>query len=184
KTWFQEHYPPPANQPAPSLKRGKYWSSTADAYGELRYVCPGLFLNNAYTQHGIKSNWNYRYGVLEPRNAEDGIGTPHVAELNAIWGAPPGSPPSYKTTNKNMIAVLQQYWISFIMDFDPNTRRLPGTPKWEEWGAAGFGDSNGKLRRRVAFQNQDGKSTQMEEVGREQWERCNVLSAWGVGLGQ
>ncbi|KAI4272343.1 MAG: hypothetical protein L6R38_006641 [Xanthoria sp. 2 TBL-2021] len=161
-----------------------YWSSTADAYGELRYNCPGLFLNNAYTQHGVKSNWNYRYGVLDPGNADDGIGTPHVAELNAIWGAPPGSPPSYKTTNKNMIPVLQQYWVSFIMDFDPNTRRLPGTPRWEEWGAAGFGDSNGELTRRNAFQNHNGKSTQMEDVGREQWERCKVLSEWGVGLGQ
>lgn len=83
-----------------------------------------------------------------------------------------------------MISVLQQYWVSFIMDFDPNTRRLPGTPRWEEWGAAGFGDSNGKIRRRIAFQNQNGKSTQMEDVGREQWERCKVLSEWGVGLGQ
>lgn len=122
--------------------------------------------------------------MLDPGNADDGIGTPHVAELNAIWGAPPGSPPSYKTTNKNMIPVLQQYWVSFIMDFDPNTRRLPGTPRWEEWGAAGFGDSNGELTRRNAFQNHNGKSTQMEDVGREQWERCKVLSEWGVGLGQ
>ncbi|KAL8914378.1 MAG: hypothetical protein Q9171_001008 [Xanthocarpia ochracea] len=184
KTWFQEHYPSGTDHPAYVTKMGNYWSSTADAYGELRYVCPGIFLNNAYTRHGVKSNWNYRYGVLDPGNMKDGLGTPHVAELNALWDAPPGSPASYKTTNKNMIPVLQQYWISFIMDFDPNTRRLQGTPRWEKWSAAGFEDKDTRGRRRIAFQNQKDTDTEMEEVGRKQWERCKVLSEWGPDLGQ
>ncbi|KAL8772926.1 MAG: hypothetical protein Q9209_001946 [Squamulea sp. 1 TL-2023] len=184
KTSFQQHYPPSAKKPSYTTNTGKYWSSTADAYGELRYICPGLFLNNAYTRYGVKSNWNYRYGVLDPGNEKDGFGTPHVAELNAIWGAPAGSPPSYKTTNKNMIPILQQYWVSFIMDFDPTTRRLPGTPRWEEWSATGFAGDDKRGRRRIAFQNQDGKSTRMEDVSDEQWERCSILSDWGVGLGQ
>ncbi|KAL8657382.1 MAG: hypothetical protein Q9226_001963, partial [Calogaya cf. arnoldii] len=192
KTWFEKQYAYPVDKPASTGKNGKFWFCTANAYGELRYICPGLFLNNAYAQDGIKSNWNYRYAVLDPGQADDGIGTPHVAELNAIWGAPPGSPPSYKTTNKNMIPVLQHYWISFIRDFDPNTHRLPGTPRWEEWGVTGFGDGNKTGRRRIVFRDQNGesardqngKSAQMEEVWREQWERCKTLSEWGVGLGQ
>lgn len=83
-----------------------------------------------------------------------------------------------------MIQILQRYWVSFIMDFDPNTRRLPGTPRWEEWSSDGFEDIDSQGSRRIAFQNQDGKSTQMEEVPHEQWERCRTLSEWGVGLGQ
>ncbi|KAL9576950.1 MAG: hypothetical protein Q9212_006695, partial [Teloschistes hypoglaucus] len=48
--WIQKTYPPFPQQFSP--KSGKYWRSTADAYGELRYVCPGMFLNNVYTAHG------------------------------------------------------------------------------------------------------------------------------------
>lgn len=85
-----------------------------------------------------------------------------------------------------MIPVLQHYWISFIRTFDPNTYRLEGTPVWEEWTADGFeGQQEG--RRRIVFQNTnngEGKKTEMEDVDAQQWERCRVLSEWGVGLGQ
>ncbi|KAL8848754.1 MAG: hypothetical protein Q9221_006225 [Calogaya cf. arnoldii] len=184
KTCFVIKYAYPVDKPVSTGKNGMFWFGTANAYGELRYICPGLFLNNAYARHGVKSNWNYRYAVLDPGQADGGIGIPHFAKLNAIWGAPLGSPPSYKTTNKNMIPVLQHYWISFILDFDPNMHRSPGTPRWEEWGVTGFGDSNRAGRRRIVFRNQNGKSAQMQEVWHEQWERCKTLSEWGVGLGQ
>ncbi|KAL8842053.1 MAG: hypothetical protein Q9170_000656 [Blastenia crenularia] len=180
----QKHYItksyPPSNEKWP--KTGKYWRSASDAYGELRYICPGIFLNNAYASHNVKGNWNYHYAVLDPGNEKSGLGTPHVAELNAIWGAPAGSPASYKTSNKNMVAVLQGYWISFIRTFDPNVYRLEGTPEWQEWSTKGFEEDRGG--KRILFQNGGGKVTEMESVDREQWERCRVLSGWGNGLGQ
>ncbi|KAL8906199.1 MAG: hypothetical protein Q9207_002167 [Kuettlingeria erythrocarpa] len=178
--WLLRRYPP-VNQEWP--KTGKYWRSTADAYGEMRYICPGIILSNVYRSYNVKGNWNYRYAVLDPVDEERGLGSPHVAELNAIWGAPPGSPASYKTTNANMIPVLQQYWISFIRTLDPNTHRLEGTPTWEEWGADRFSSDQGG-RTRILFQNGEGKSTKMEDVDGEQWERCRVLSEWSIGLGQ
>lgn len=161
----------------------KSWRSTADAYGELRYICPGIFLSNVYANHSVKGNWNYRYAVLDPSDEKRGLGTPHVVELNAIWGAPAGAPASYKTSNANMIPVLQSYWISFIRSFDPNRYRLAGTPEWEEWGSKSFGEGDAG-RRRILFQNGEGKKTEMESVDREQWERCRVLTEWGVGLRQ
>lgn len=82
-----------------------------------------------------------------------------------------------------MIPVLQHYWISFIRTFDPNTYRLEGTPLWEEWGADSF-DGNDGGRKRILFHNGEGQKTEMENVDREQWERCKVLSGWMVGLGQ
>ncbi|KAL8721194.1 MAG: hypothetical protein Q9225_002080 [Loekoesia sp. 1 TL-2023] len=180
KKYLTETYPP-TTQTWP--KTAKYWRSTSDAYGELRYICPGILLNNIYANHSIKGNWNYRYAVLDPSDEKSGAGTPHVAELNAIWGAPPGSPASYKTRNANMIPVLQGYWISFIRSFDPNRYRLEGTPEWEEWSARGF-DEGEAGRRRILFQNGGGKETEMESVDREQWERCRVLSQWGARLRQ
>ncbi|KAL9595650.1 MAG: hypothetical protein Q9219_006318 [cf. Caloplaca sp. 3 TL-2023] len=180
KQWITKTYPP-ANETWP--RTAKYWRSTADAYGELRYVCPGLFLNNVYANHSVKGNWSYRYAVLDPSEEKSGLGTPHVAELNAIWGAPGGAPASYKTTNANMIPVLQHYWVSFIRSFDPNRYRLKGTPEWQEWSARGF-DGNGQQGTRILFQNDGGKKTEMETVGPEQWKRCQVLSTWGIGLRQ
>ncbi|KAL8943394.1 MAG: hypothetical protein Q9216_001103 [Gyalolechia sp. 2 TL-2023] len=180
KDYLTENYPP-TTETWP--KTGRYWRSTADAYGELRYICPGIFLSNVYANHSVKRNWNYRYAVLDPTDEKRGLGTPHVAELNAIWGAPAGSPPSYKTGNANMIPVLQQYWISFIRTMDPNRYRLEGTPEWEEWGARGF-EGEGEVGRRILFQSGEGKKTEMENVDQKQWDRCTVLSGWGVGLGQ
>lgn len=180
KEYLTKTYPPTAEE---WPRTSKYWRSTADAYGELRYICPGIFLSNVYTNHNVKGNWNYRYAVLDPTDEKHGLGTPHVAELNAIWGAPFGAPASYKTSNADIIPVVQQYWISFIGTFDPNRYRLAGTPEWEEWSAKGFVE--GEVgRRRILFQNGEGKKTEMESVDKEQWERCKVLSGWGVGLRQ
>lgn len=183
KEWILKTYPPVAQE---WPKTGKYWRSTADAYGEMRYICPGMFLNNVYKNHSVKGDWNYHYAILDPDNKKSGLGTPHVTELNAIWGAPPGSPPSYKTSNADIIPVVQHYWISFIRTFDPNTYRKEGTPVWEEWAAGAFGSGDAG-RKRIIFQNDNngqGKQTEMEDVAAEQWERCRVLSGWGVELGQ
>ncbi|KAL8688892.1 MAG: hypothetical protein Q9218_005309 [Villophora microphyllina] len=179
--WIQKSYPPTDQQF--SGKSGKYWRSTADAYGEMRYICPGMFLNNVYAAHGIKGNWNYHYAVLDPGANKSGMGTPHVEELNAIWGAPPGSPPSYKTVNARAVSVLQHYWLSFIKTFDPNALRLEGTPVWEEWTSSAFSGSM-MGSKRILFAD-GGNTTVMESVEQAQWERCKVLTSnWGVALGQ
>ena len=51
KKWIQKTYTPGEED---FNGTGSYWQPTADAYGELRYICPGLFLNNAYVSHGVK----------------------------------------------------------------------------------------------------------------------------------
>ncbi|KAL8961079.1 MAG: hypothetical protein Q9183_005365 [Haloplaca sp. 2 TL-2023] len=160
KKWIQKTYTPGEKDFAAT---GSRWQPTAKAYGELRYICPVLFLNNAYVSHGLRNTWNYRYAVLDPDESRNGIGTPHGAELNAIWDGSPGSPPSYRTTNADMIPILHHYWISFIRTFDPNTLRLEGTPVWEAWSSAGF-DKGEDGRRRIVFQNGGAKGIKMETV--------------------
>ena len=58
---LEKLYPPGQKYP----DAGKYWHSTSAAYGELRYVCPGIHLSNIYSAKKIKGNYNYRY-VLSP----------------------------------------------------------------------------------------------------------------------
>ncbi|KAI4210146.1 MAG: hypothetical protein LQ351_006978 [Letrouitia transgressa] len=177
--WFSKRYPPDKQFPG----TGRYWQPLAKAYGELRYVCPGIFLSNEYANGGVKGNWNYNYAVLDPHDAKVGVGTPHCAELNAIWGGAPGSPRSYKTTNANIIPLMQKYWISFIRSYDPNKYRVAGAPTWERWTATGYGDSQ-TGRQRLLVQNGEDERTVMETVDAEQWSRCRTLSSWGIGLGQ
>lgn len=168
---------PPAEQFPPA---GQYWRSTCAAYGEMRYICPGIHLSTLYAQHNIAGNWNYHYNVSDPAAIKEGFGTPHVAELGAIWDFK--LPQSLKTTNANMIPLMQGYWISFIRSYDPNKYRQSGSPTWAAW-------TEGGDMRRLLIQNTEanggvGAGTVMETVPTAQKGRCDVMSSWAVGLRQ
>ena len=158
---------------------GDYWRSTCAAYGELRYVCPGIHLSNEYYSHNSSVKiFNYHYNVTDPVAARVGFGVPHVTELNAIWDLR-RAPSSYKAggSNANIIPLMQGYWTSFIRFFDPNVARIDGSPLWEEWGGQ-------QHQRRILIQGGDIKSTTMETVPTAQQDRCRTLTNWGVKLKQ
>ena len=69
---------------------------------------------------------------------------------------------------------MQAYWTSFIRSYDPNTHRLPGTPKWEAW-------TTEHTYRRLRFQTND---TAMEDVPSDQKNRCSYLNSIGLSLHQ
>lgn len=38
-----------------------YWATAAQAYGEMRYNCPGIFMNNMIDKYGKgDANWHYQ----------------------------------------------------------------------------------------------------------------------------
>jgi len=163
----------------------RYWRPASNAYGELRYNCPGIAMSAAYADADVPS-WNYHYSVLDPEDEASGDGVYHVVELNAIWGPDNvwysediGSPPpaSYYTSNAPTIPVMQGYWTSFIRSFDPNTFRYPGSPRWETWERGRRGDEGQRLFIRTG-------ETRMESVPADQWERCEYLISIGVELTQ
>ena len=198
-TWLQAQFPelndtqlsviqslyPPEDQSKLSTSVGKYWSSTATAYGDLRYVCPGFFVNNATAQFAPKNptagNWNYHYNVSDPGNVANGLGVPHIAEQSAIWASP--DPASYRTTNLPIVPLMQGYWVSFIRTLDPNKLRAPGSPVWGDWGKD---DKTGGMRLLVQNPGPDGdiKTTTMESVDPGTREKCATLLAWGVAIKQ
>ncbi|KAL9110955.1 MAG: hypothetical protein Q9227_004570 [Pyrenula ochraceoflavens] len=157
---------------------GPFWRQASNAYGEIRYICPGIFCSDAYANVSGKSTWNYRYAVLDPEQVAEGLGTPHTIEVNSIWGPEfvTGSPPSSYLpggSNAGIIPVIQGYWTSFIRAYDPNVYRLEGTPEWEEWNASS--------KRRLMFVT---NGTMMESVPEDQKQRCAYLSSIGVDLRQ
>jgi cholinesterase len=156
--------------------RGRYWRQTGTAYGEMRYTCPNLFLTSAMAHYEGAKGWNYRYNVEIPRLMDAGIGVPHMAEMNALWG--PGilrgnGWKSYLDLNKEIVPVIQAYWLSFIRTYDPNTLRHPGSPEWEEWDP--------RAQRRLVLQT---NQTRMEVVDQGQQERCAYLNGIAIDIQQ
>ncbi|KAF4268368.1 hypothetical protein CNMCM8714_001577 [Aspergillus fumigatus] len=116
-----------------------WWRPASNAYGEMRYICPGINMSAVYENAGVKS-WNYHYAVEDEAAQASGTGVSHTVEVNAIWGPKytnGGAPPSYTTTNAPIVPVMQGYWTSFIKTFNPNTHRYPGSPEWKTWGDGG-----------------------------------------------
>lgn len=52
---------------------GRYWRQLSNGYGEMRYICPGIFISGVYANMGLTSNWNYRWNVIDPTSAADGM---------------------------------------------------------------------------------------------------------------
>ncbi|KAL2824527.1 Alpha/Beta hydrolase protein [Aspergillus cavernicola] len=173
------------NLTSPSLfpNSTPYWRPTSNAYGDIRYICPGLAMSTAYANARTPS-WNYHYAVQDPEDEASGLGVYHVVEINAIWGPENiwfsetvGNPPpeSYFTSNRDIVPVMQGYWTSFIRSFDPNPYRFPGSPRWGVW------DGDGEGFQRLFVRTEE---TRMESVPPGQRERCEYLISIGVELTQ
>ena len=59
---------------------GPYWRTAANAYGEIRYICPGINVSSVMAAAGL-SVWNYHYNVHDPTNYAEGYGTTHTEEV-------------------------------------------------------------------------------------------------------
>lgn len=111
-----------------------------------------------------------------------GEGTPHTIESTAIFGvgnvnddAEDDLENGYTTSNKNIIPVVMNYWISFVRDLDPNTHKLESAPYWES-----VEDHPDGARRIMIQTNQ----TTMELVPQDQVERCEFWRELAVVMEQ
>ena len=50
---------------------GRYWREVSKGYGEMRYICPGIFISGVQANMSIP-NWNYRWNVIDPESAKEG----------------------------------------------------------------------------------------------------------------
>ncbi|KAL7619681.1 hypothetical protein AAE478_010222 [Parahypoxylon ruwenzoriense] len=158
---------------------GCYWRQVSDVYGDMRYMCPGLYISSAMTRFGVGRSYNYRYNVEDPQQMNQGLGVPHTVEIYAIWGpgyASGSAPASYVAngTNTAVVPVIQAYWTSFIRSFDPNKYRYPGSAVWGTWSE--------KKQNRLLFQT--GGSTSMETVDEDTQSRCDYFTSIGVDIKQ
>ena len=182
---IQHLYPPESQKYSDIGKAGKYWRSTSNYYGHQRYICPGYFMSNITASYESKNpsagNWNYQYNVTDPDDINAGLGTPHVAEQSAIWAEK--NPASYRTTNKPIVPLMQNYWISFIRTFDPNKMAAPGAPRWEEWGDRSPKGGN-RLLINSPGPNGDYSTSGMEPIDQTERDKCAQIMTWAVAIKQ
>ena len=53
---------------------GKFWRQVSKGYGEMRYICPGIFISGVQANMSVP-NWNYHWNVIDPESAKDGTPT-------------------------------------------------------------------------------------------------------------
>lgn len=158
---------------------GRAWREASKGYGEMRYICPGIFISGVQANDSVPS-WNYRWNVIDPEAAKSGYGVSHTVEVNAIWGPENvngAAPASYGEggVNAGIVPVVQGYWTSFIRAYDPNPHRVGGSPEWGMWG------KGERYWSRLMFRTNE---TGMETVPEGQRERCAFLSGIGASLAQ
>jgi len=51
---------------------GRYWRQVSNGYGEMRYICPGIFISGVFANMSLNQNWNYRWNVIDPPSAASG----------------------------------------------------------------------------------------------------------------
>jgi acetylcholinesterase len=148
-----------------------YFPSAATAYGDTTFICPALqILRSAYAANNTRA-WGYRYNVLDPINAAEGLGVPHTWETWAVFGPDSlngigGGPTSYYTTDAAIVPIVMDYWISFVRTLDPNVLRNALAPTWEPAFAVASG-----TQQRLMFET--GNVT-MEDVDDIQQARCDM----------
>ncbi|KAI1817663.1 vacuolar triacylglycerol lipase [Poronia punctata] len=157
---------------------GCYWRQLSDAYGDLRYTCPGLYISSALALSGERRSYSYHFDVEDPDQVAEGLGVPHTVELNAIFGPEnvPDPPASYRAggVNEEVVGVVQGYWTSFIRSFDPNKYRARGSARWRVWDPV--------VKDRLLFKT--GGKTRMEFVGGDMRKKCDYFYSIGEEIRQ
>ncbi|ETS87996.1 hypothetical protein PFICI_01824 [Pestalotiopsis fici W106-1] len=155
-----------------------WFPSASRAYGEATFICPTVHVLDAF-QSKLNSTssssvsprpWAYRYDVLAPENAALGVGVPHTWETWAVFGPDSingigGGPPSYYGVAASIVPVVTNYWISFVLYYDPNVRAYASAPEWEAW------DGDGQ---RLKFET---GSVEMETTPSDLRSRCDMWKA-------
>ena len=68
RTWNEIY---PASDKPRFRNAGRYWAALSKGYGELRYICPSIFVSAVQANFSVP-NWDYRWNVMDPLLAGEG----------------------------------------------------------------------------------------------------------------
>ena len=204
---IEKLYPNPNQSACPAS--GCWWRQVSNAYGEIRYMCPGLYISSAYANvsshwyHGSRSladrfvgggslrtrthpsfakSYAYRYNVEDPAQVAQGLGVPHTVELNAIFG--PNNVPSGSAPASYSAGQVNADVVPVIQAYWTSFIRSFDPNKYKLKSAAVwdkyYGDGN--TPHRLLFNT--GGQTTMEQVDQGQRARCAYLQSIGASIKQ
>ncbi|KAH0282182.1 triacylglycerol lipase-like protein [Aureobasidium namibiae CBS 147.97] len=174
-TTINKLYPPTTLFPFHNL----YFSSSAAAYGESSFKCPGYLIGTSMAAAGLASSvWQYNFNQTIPAIATAGFGVMHQSDLGALFGGSVGSSTgffdladnvenavlfeSYNAGNKMSSTIAMDYLISFVRSLDPNTFKASAAPRWN----AAFASHSAEQMRIQDI------GTQMEQISTDFIARC------------
>ncbi|KAF8581513.1 triacylglycerol lipase-like protein [Ramaria rubella] len=172
-SFFIDQYPGLIH-PIPMQSMPSFFPSTAKAFEETTFTCPGIEIASALAKH--TKPWNYRYNVLTPSEMTPGFGVSHTSETPDLFG--PGNTPAGSSTagfdfdDISLTPILQAYYTSFVRALDPNVHQEDGSVFWPEFMPGGW---------RLLLQVND---TRVEGVPWRQLERCAFWKRLGVKMQQ
>jgi acetylcholinesterase len=154
----------------------EYFHTAATAYGHSTFICPGNHMAASLARHSSpRMVWNWRFNVQDPTQIAQGLGVPHVFDMNAIFGTSGTNEAvySYDASNADIIPVTMNYYISFVRALDPNPYRSNSAPEWRPWA------STSGMGRRIKLET---NSTQMENIPEVQRQRCSMWKDLAVSM--
>ncbi|EOD49447.1 Carboxylesterase type B [Neofusicoccum parvum] len=173
-TFFHSH-----PQYKPLIDASNFRGFAAQLYGDMRYVCPNLFLSWTLPSRAQNNNiWTYHWDV--------GAAT-HISESASVWNG--------FTGNNATMAPLQQaihaYWVSFITRLDPNAGAAEAAAKEKNAAAPLSWERSASAQQqwaanRILFSDKTATplAPRMESVDQDQWDACVELMDLGVQLMQ
>ncbi|KAF4312369.1 Carboxylesterase type B [Botryosphaeria dothidea] len=174
-TFFHAH-----PQYKPLIDASNFRGYAAQLYGDIRYVCPNLFLSWTLPSRAQNSNiWTYRWDV--------GSAT-HIAESESVWNGFTGK----NQTVEPLQNAIHAYWISFITRLDPNAgaadtaaKETGGAVTPPDWIRSASADRKWAANR-ILFSDKAASplAPRMEIVDEEQWDACVKLMDMGIQLQQ
>ncbi|KAH7063174.1 Alpha/Beta hydrolase protein [Macrophomina phaseolina] len=174
-TFFHSH-----PQYKPLIDASNFRGFAAQLYGDIRYVCPNLFLSWALPSRAQNTNiWTYRWDV--------GAAT-HIAESQSVWNGFTGK----NETQKPLQTAIHAYWASFITRLDPNAgaaesaaKEIGGAAAPPVWSRSASADRKWAANR-LLFSDKAATplAPSMETVDENQWDACVKLMDMGIQLEQ
>jgi carboxylesterase type B len=147
---------------------GPYWRTAANAYGDMRYFCPGIWMSTIFSSRNLDA-YLYHWDIASKANLDSGLGVTHCDESGSIWGQATELPQSA------LNPMMQGYWASFIRTGDPNKLKVKDAPEWKRQ------DNTGLLRMHFVGEV---KKVGMVKIPGDELNRCNYLTTIGGSLGQ
>ena len=156
-----------------------FWQSVSHSYGLTRYQCTGYFLSMLLAAKGVPSyHYNYNVPGLPVTPISKALGVTHGSESAPLFATnlKPGSQFAPGGADANFVPLIQNYWLNFVINQDPNNGTSSGATQWGTWDA--------EKQELLNFEPDNIKMMNFDDPMHGRLKRCQWLSTIAIDIGQ